>query len=148
AMGIMSRLPLINAFDPIPEPMTVMTSASSPYFSNSLPSLVTKMMMLPMPTEGTPTRIFLSGLFCAWPAPVIAKSKITGATVKANLKRNMEFSRIKQLEHLEPLEPSSHYLRIRINQCWSFFHFDDLDSAHTLRVRICAMRTGGVQGSS
>src|SRR5882672_8115227 len=133
AMGMMSKLPLISAFEPIPEPMTVMTSASSPYFSNSLPSLVTKMMMLPMPTEGTPTRIFLSGLFCAWPAPVIAKSKITGATVKANLKRNMEFSRIKQLEHLEPLEPSSHHLRLRINQCWSFFHFDDLDSAHTLR---------------
>jgi hypothetical protein len=60
----------------------------------------------------------------------------------------MEFSRIKQLEHLEPLEPSSHHLRIRINQCWSFFHFDDLDSAHTLRVRICAMRIGGVQGFS
>ena len=58
AMGMMSKLPLISAFEPIPEPMTVMTSASSPYFSNSLPSLVTKMMMLPMPTEGTPTRIF------------------------------------------------------------------------------------------
>src|SRR6266542_3709850 len=42
----------------------------------------------------------------------------------------MELSRIKQLEHLEPLErlePSSHHLRIRINQCWSFFYFDDLD---------------------
>src|SRR5438094_1607211 len=134
AMGIMSKLPLINAFEPIPEPMTVMTSASSPYFSKSLPSLVTKMMMLPMPTDGTPTRIFLSGLLCAWPAPVIAKRKITGATAKANLKRRMELSRIKQLEHLEPLErlePSSHPLRTRINQCSPSFHFDDLDAAHT-----------------
>jgi len=30
-------------------------------------------------------------LLCAWPAPVIAKSKITGATVKVNLKRRMDY---------------------------------------------------------
>src|SRR3989338_8094247 len=60
AMGEISILPLIRAFDAIPEPFIVMTSASRPYFSKSLASLVTKIMMLPMLTDGTPTRIFLS----------------------------------------------------------------------------------------
>src|SRR3989337_3781836 len=60
AMGEVSILPVIRAFDAIPEPFIVMTSASRPYFSKSLASLVTKIMMLPMLTDGTPTRIFLS----------------------------------------------------------------------------------------
>ena len=139
AMGMISKLPLINAFEPIPDPMTVMTSASSPYFWNNLPSLVTKMMMLPMPTDGTPTRIFLSGLFCVSRADE-REDQNHRANVKTDLKRTMESPRVKRLEHLEPLERQepvkSHHLHIDIDQGRPFFRFDDLDRPFHRRANL------------
>src|ERR1043166_4929078 len=82
AIGEISTLPLIKALDAMPEPLTTTTSASSPYFSKSFASLAKKMMMLPMLTAGTPTRIFFKGLACG---------KTTDGKIKRHDKKNNAF---------------------------------------------------------